>query len=839
MQKFAPWIVILALGCNAPAAEEKQPVPSGDRELALRYISLAQDIFREAKSPQAQHFRQAGTLIQAAMELDPAEPRYARMLYEARLQVRDHEGALEALKVYRRIDVPGVSEDQQPRNDQLAMVQMIDLQARQLETAAERFVHYEKFMEDKFANLPAAVRSHLAMRASALAAERGQMDLSNMLLDKALELNPLNMDGLRARLNQMEATGTAADRLGVLLTMLKSNPVQVDVTNRLARELADAGLPEESLRFYAMTVNLATTQGRQMGREFALLYANELYLTGQPQFLAVTKTITEQLLKGDPNDVEALLTRWFAERAGNEPEAAAKTQKSLLNAALNRLLVARQQLGNSGAAATTRPVDSADPIVLPDLSDDVKKLQEEKFAAVRDFYEQAVGDLAWYLVLVDNKPDQTQKLLATLKELSSPTDPLVVRLEGWCGMVTGQNDVAWQKLSAASSEDVFAKAGLVLLQAKKEGQKEKAVEGAKQLLAANPSNLLATILTDLLQPLGAKLAPREDAPALKKLIEAFPAQWLGIITDAKSFYTIKAEMENGQVLFPFGEPMNARVWIKNVSQHDITVGADGVIKNDLWFDAQMRGLVQQTFTGAAYERISQKLVLKPGETLEQRVRLDQGTLYQFLMGNPAPTFAFYGQVRTNPRADGTSGPCGYGVQFGSITERAGFSLNQQGLQTLQGLVAGGTPAEKIRSLELLSSLASWLNTPQQASNPQAGQVAKQLLQVLEKSMADPSPGVSTWGAFLTAVHKSDSRKPVMEKMLSDEDPKRRLLGLMIATGLEKKEQRALLEKVIANDTSESVKAYARGMMDLAEAAPATQPTAGTGVSGGEVAPKNP
>lgn len=839
MQKLAPWIVVLALGCaGARAAEEKAPVPSGDKELALRYISLAQDTLRAAKSPQPQHFRQSATLIEAAMSLDPTEPRYARMLYEAMLQVRDSEGALRALSKYRAIDVPGLSEEQQPRNDQLAMVQMIDLQANLLQTAGQRFDHYNKFLDEKFSNLPGAVRSHIAYRASVLAAERGQNDLADSLVEKSLTLNPLNMDALGAKLAQLDQNGTTEQRMAVMLQMLKSNPVQPDVTNRLAREMADAGLPDESLRFYALTVNLATATGRQMGREFALLYANELYLTGQPQFLTVTKTITEQLLKADPNDVEALLTRWFAERAGNEAEAAVKTQKALLNAAFNRVLVARQQLGNTGAAATTRPVESNDPIVLPDLTDDLKKLEDEKFAQVRDFYEQALGDLAWYLVLVDGKPDQTLKLIPALKTLLGEGDPLVVRLEGWCGLASGQAEVASQKLGAAADRDVLARAGLLLVQSKKQGEKEKAVEGANQLLAANPSNLLATILSDVLKPLGVKLTPRADAAALQKQIQDFPKAWLGIITAPNTFYTIKASMDKGQILFPFGDPIIAVVWIKNTSTFDLTIGADGVIKSDLWFDAQMRGLVQQTVSGAAYDRLSQKMVLKPGETLEQRVRLDQGQLYQVLMGNPTPTLAFYGQVRTNPRADGSSAPCGYGVQFSAITERAGFRLDEASLQSLRGLIAGGTPAEKIRSLELLGSLVEWLKTPQQAANPQAAQAAATLLDTLEKSIADPSPGVSTWGGFLTAVHKADKRRPIMEKMLEDPDPKRRVLGLMIGNALERKEQRQLLEKFIAAEKDESVRAYAKGMLDLWEAA-TTQPTAGAGGAGGEVAPKNP
>src|SRR5438874_11716234 len=122
MSKFRrSWIVLLivTLCASCIRADDKpgaadQPAASAPTitespELALRYASLAQDTLRQ-KTVAAPHFKEAAALLMAAMQLDPGEPRYPRMLYEAMLQLGDNAGALKALKAYRSIEIPKRSE---------------------------------------------------------------------------------------------------------------------------------------------------------------------------------------------------------------------------------------------------------------------------------------------------------------------------------------------------------------------------------------------------------------------------------------------------------------------------------------------------------------------------------------------------------------------------------------------------------------------------------------------------------------------------------------------------------------------------------------------------------
>jgi tetratricopeptide (TPR) repeat protein len=850
LSKCRPWILMLLVSaCTLGAAAQEttaksdKPVEAGGAaaatapssgpaitpspELAQRYAALAQDTLRQ-KIVLPPHFKEAAALLMDACKLDPAEPRYPKMLYEAMLQIGDSDGALEALKAYRAIDLPGRSEQEQPRNDQLAMINYIDLSARRIETAEERFDFYKKLLDSR---APDPVKSHAAYRASQVALERGQNDLHDSFLGQALRLNPLNLDALRARLHALEQNGMPVERIGVMLSMLKSNPIQPEVTYNIAREIAEAGMADDAIMYYAQSWEIAGRAGQPMNREFWLGYASELYLTGKPQLLAGTRTIVDQLLKQNSGDVESLLLRWLADRIGSDKEALAKSQHEVLNAALNRVLTIRQQLGVAGA--TTRPVESTDAVSAPDLSADLNTLKDAKYEALRVPYAQAVSDLAWYLVYVGNQPAEASKLLATLKGILSDKDPLVVRIEGWIFMAQGQTDQASVKLKAVADQDVLAQAGTYLLWSKNPAEKDPAMSSARKLLKEHPSGLLAVLLSDVMRELNPKLLERDDAAAIRERLGQFPKDWLRIIDAPQNFYALTAGMVDGKVLFAYGEPMFARVYIKNISPYDITIGPEGVIKNDLWFDAQLRGLVQKTVTGAAYERLSHVLVLKAGQTVTQTVRLDQGQLGQILSGNPGPALTFFGHVRTNPRGNGGSGPGGYDVEFSPITERSGFGLTQNTLTALTTAVATGSPTEKIRGVELISAEVTQLRSlPDQTDQTKA--LVTGFVDTLQKSANDSTPAVATWSIFLTAIQDPNRRPAIIKALVSEPDPSRQVLGLLLANALPTEQQKQLALNAQAASKDESVQLYAQGMIDLAEmiaAHPTTAPTDAPAVPG--------
>jgi hypothetical protein len=246
-----------------------------------------------------------------------------------------------------------------------------------------------------------------------------------------------------------------------------------------------------------------------------------------------------------------------------------------------------------------------------------------------------------------------------------------------------------------------------------------------------------------------------------------------------------------------------------------------VIRNDLWFDAQFRGLIQTTVTGAAYERLGQALVLKPGQEVYQTLRLDQGQLAQFLASNPQPTMSFWGSVRTNPRGDGNVGPSGFRVLFSAITERDGFAIDNNNLLALNKMLNGKDAEQRIRALEMVS-----VQVEQLKSQPPAQQtdvLIKGFIQNVVKAASDEAvPAAASWAQFLIAARDAEARPAAVGRMVADPDPTRRVMGLLIAHALPPDQQKALLKKV-EGDADEMVKTYAAGMSELSQYA-TTRPT---------------
>jgi hypothetical protein len=81
-----------------------------------------------------------------------------------------------------------------------------------------------------------------------------------------------------------------------------------------------------------------------------------------------------------------------------------------------------------------------------------------------------------------------------------------------------------------------------------------------------------------------------------------------------------------------------------------------------------------------------------------------------------------------------------------------------------------------------------------------------------------------------------------DRLLADPEPTRRVIGLMAANGLPLQGQKAIVDKVLAEDKDEMVRMYATGMQEIAqmvaENPAATQPApAGAGTPATGVTPK--
>ena len=817
------FVIAMTSALVCPAAVRGVGTDPGDSAMAERLADAARLTLANRYLTPA-HWKMAGALLQGAVKLQPNEPRYSRLWADAMLQAREPETALKALNAYVRVEP----------DDKPALIQLLDLHANAFETVDKRLDYLRDWVDDT--RLAEEVRSHTAFLAYLAYTERSQLPQAKNMLDQALKLNPLSMEALRVRFDQLAVNGTPYERISTLLAILKSNPNQVQYVSRLSQELSNVGLSQAALQFYGIGFTLATKQGSAIPREFAMAYAMELMVHNPPQYVPA-KQLVDQLSVSSPADYTTLVLRLFLERATDQKEPAAKTIQQMNNVLLNSVQTYRQKLGDK--SATTRPVDSSTAIEWGSFDGDVKPLKELQGAdaeKTRAGYISTLTEIAWVQTYFLESPANATPAISALRQLLPENNPSIARLEGWGFLVKGEKDQARVKLSAVKDKDLLAEVGLVRLMNTEASKAE-----GDQLLARNPVGLLAVLIVDALKDRKVVLAPvtAVSGPIMEAL-NKFPGEWLAILDQPQKFYVLKAEPL--KLAHAFGEPILVRVSIQNISEYPITLGAEGILHQDLWFDADFRGVLQQSIPGAAYDRIGHEIVIKPRSTISQLIRVDQGPIAQTLNSSPFPALQLVLKVRTNPSTTSPNGvgPAGQIVTASKFVERNGFALSAPSIAKLTTAMQQGGPAEKIAKIDLAASAALILS--QQQGSEDIKRVAMQLVTLLKAAAHDPVPVVASWGGATIARLSTPTERPEAVKLLMN-DPLwvSRVLGLYSMGPLSLQLQQSVAKQAIAGDTDPIVVAYAKALdelLDLMIANAAAHP-ATTQATTTPVAPSSP
>jgi tetratricopeptide (TPR) repeat protein len=723
--------------------------------------------------------------------------------------------------------------------------------------------------------------------------DRGEEGAVPATLDQALALNPVNVAALDLRYELVASRGTPADRVAGLLGILRGNPIRPAAMAELARVLASAGLTKESLEWFARATDLYGVTGapdRQTYHDLVVDYAAQVYIAGQVQ---AARGIVDQLLKADPGDVDAWLLRLVVDRSGDEKSGAyAKTREAAAaelwtrwgrlrrtspprRRATGRARGGRAGPGNKRRATPTlprvapaagagndAPADPAQPIDHPEPATVAERVKASRDERKQALFVSAAADFAWFEVFFNGDPAAAGKWIDALAAVLPEDNVTLVRLRGWMQLAAKQHEEARQTSRPYRGPTRSPALGMARLEWETAGgdaEAERAADDrARDLLGRHPAGLVGAILTGALKERALKPEPSPDAAAIRQELQKFPHAWLEVAADPQRFYNLRVEPL--RVAHRFGEPMFARVTLQNLTDFDISVGDDGVIRPGLWFDAQVQAMRARQVPGTAFERLGQVTVLPARQAVSQYVRFDQGGLAELLAANPSPQLQITGWCMTNPvrLGDGFGpGPGGVRVPFSRKVARTGFPINKPGV--LEQLVRGGEaglPEMKVRNLNLMGVLASALRKaaappngqqqpgagaggpadeaapqapppPATAGAEQGGAVADKLVEHIAAVTADEVPAVAQWAKFELA-HAGDPPRQAeaIESLLADSRWEGRLLGLVAAPRLSPAKAEDLAAKVAEADGGDAVGPGVRLGADRSAPTPSVDDPAG-------------
>ena len=790
----------------APAPEPAPAVPEiTNPALAERVAAAAQDTLRNRPNEPASG-RATAAMLRAATRLAPTEPRFFRLLSEAVARLGDDQGTINALTAYRGL-VP---------TDHGAQIEQVDLFLRVMETADAK-LNYLRMISGSEDVAP-TVRAHAAFRLSEVLADRAEMTASDEALAEALRLDPLNLDALGVTYARLPADAPPERRVAALLALLRSNPAQAQIASVLARELGKVGLTKPAAQWYDTAFRIYMRTGTPPAQSEFVDYAAALLLTGDAKG---AEHLMSQVVSVSPENLEAWYLRLLAARALGDKEAVERVRQQTAAALTNVLAQIRKEAGEE--AATTQPLDPApaDP-KWPDANAMLERVKGANKPELLEAFADAALSAAWFLTYFEEKPDQAQPWVNVLRGLLVEGSQTVARLEGWAFLLQNKPDEARVKLSAAAETDPLAALGLIRLAGP--DAKASADAEAQRLLAQHGYGLTGATLADALAFRGIKPKVPESAKPVSDELAKFPPTFTRILEAPGAFYALRVEPV--KISHQFGEPMLIRVTITNNSEFDLTVGPDGIIRSDLWIDAQLRGIANQPFPGVAFDRLAGPVVLPAKKAMSQVILASQGPLAGFLMGNPTPSFQMSFTVTTNPSSVGgrvDPGPAGQRVTSGRLVERRGTPNNAALLaQRVQDAMDNQPAPERVRLIELIATFTMLLGAQEQNEGTKAA--LDTLRDLMRRGAADPDPTVRAWAMYCSAMTVSDEdRAAAIETMSNDPDWPVRMAAVLASHT--RGGGRETVARLAESDPDEVIKQYAAAVVALPAATtqPATQP----------------
>jgi hypothetical protein len=281
------------------------------------------------------------------------------------------------------------------------------------------------------------------------------------------------------------------------------------------------------------------------------------------------------------------------------------------------------------------------------------------------------------------------------------------------------------------------------------------------------------------------------------------------------------------------------VTIKNIGNYDIFIGPAGLLQPHLWFNAQAKGIVTQSYPGVVYDRIANVMVLRPKATASQVIRLDQGELGEALLQRPNGSIIVSGTVLTNPMtlSGGVAiGPGGFAVQFTRNYVRPPSDLHSaSSRKKLDEKLASGDPHEKMQALELLAAYVRVLGKEMDAT---ARASANDYLAGIAKARIDSVPEVAAWAQYLVAsLPGVEGREQMLRAMVGSTDWQTRLLGVAAVRAQNAELQQQLAAGVAESDPDPVIKRLAAAIIAQLKQSTtqpasnaATAPTAGPATS---------
>ena len=601
---------------------------------------------------------------------------------------------------------------------------------------------------------------------------QGETAKSKEACRRALQLDPHEPTALREQARLEKKTGLI-DAFQLTMKSLQANPRDLDAAWELAQRLQSAGLYLESLKFYEHGYALSKDRppAHNVLNTLLIDYANAMLDSGQ------------------------------AAKAVELFESVAKEHGHSL--ALRSLMVeACRSLGQDDQAKAH--IDFMARVYEPLSAPAVKRTGSQ------------MAELGWFDLHFRAQPKVALEW-AKAAEMSAGDDPFIQRVLGAASMEAGQVQEGLKLLTPLVAKDPFA-ATILARHYFAAGAPAKAREVLLEA-AGNPRTGPAwRELAAVASKHKVALPPVPHAKQLRDVQAKLPADVFQIGRFPERLVSITLAAAANRVA-P-GEPIAVTLELKNVSQHRLTLGPDGLFTPVVFLSLDVEGAAKTALPNLTAAHLPAPRYLPPGQSVRQRVRLDVGPAQTFLMAHPIADLKLTVSAILDPLQRGdkvtSSAP---GVKIPPVEiERAGFlkaSADETAVRyalayIVRDLKQDDLPAQ-LRAARLTASLLGYVRNAEQAKTEAV--FPKVLTKPILLSMTRAflrAPSALVRAEMLAALQHVDLDKRIIALMgpnVEDPSPLVRMRLIELLAGQRTEGHETLLE-VFAKDPDAAVREMA-------------------------------
>jgi len=790
------WIVAWVVALCGPAflgVGAADAAPPDRARVAHRLEQIARlTLSGQSVRADADHrIERAYILLDQANQLDPDHAERWLLLAEAAAATDRADAARSALRQYLRLR-PG---------DDVAQLRLIEQLVDAKQTVDDRLAFYRRIAEGPASgNFSNALRSRVAYRAAVLSAEQGDRQQYTRLLGKALQLDPTNKAAAAESFRAIAADpdSSLSDRAAALFTLFQADPTDPATHAMIADFQFTRGFYVGAVDWYVTAERLQAARGGAIDAAVVHNWAMALWGSGRS---AAALQLLGYLDPPPPDQSDEADEPDESGQPDGAPADGLEAPPTDAGRAPLETLMLRAVIAAAGADEAT---------------------VDKHFSVLADRFEQADpadADLrlarCWAYLLCDRNPAKVNALLP--KVADEPTREL---LAGWLALRTGNDDRAAATLGALADADPRAKLGLGVL-AEKRDEIDKALGLYTQVYQARPDDIFGLTAVSHMRRLSASPPVAGDVRQAANLFAAVPADLRNMAANPMKFIQLKLTPESSR--YDYGQPINATLELRNVSNQPLSLGPDGAVPTQVLLMPSIR-LNRQPGPqlSPVVLDMHRTLMIGPRRSLALPVRLDLGVTSQILNMFPTAHAGLNVVAVLNPRIAPNGkfepGPLGSAVQTRGIV-RTATPPSPELVDRMISQLASTDPVLVIDALGILIPLTQQLP----ADQPDTAELADRAIEAVRRVFDDLSPMQQAWAVSLVQINPDATRSPfsglVDQAARSESDL---VILTLLATQVRSNDSSMLNAALRRPDRNDPIRRYAEHLRTAIEQAEAAE-----------------